>query len=195
MLIDYNQTPNITNCIEMSLGGYVVTKHQMFLRDKIKEMYQNDELTGLYNRLAFLSKITETFTKTNMKGKTITVIMQDLNGLKGINDNFGHMAGDAAIKAVAVALKESCPADSICVRVGGDEMLAILFGEHEVDNILSNIEQRLEASSKELGFKVSASTGTSVIEYEGGKDIISKAIGLADERMYENKRRYKEIHT
>ena len=195
MLIDYNQTPNITNCIEMSLGGYVVTKHQMFLRDKIKEMYQNDELTGLYNRLAFLSKITETFTKTNMKGKTITVIMQDLNGLKGINDNFGHMAGDAAIKAVAVALKESCPADSICVRAGGDEMLAILFGEHEVDKILSDIEQRLEASSKELGFKVSASTGTSVIEYEGGKDIISKAIGLADERMYENKRRYKEIHT
>lgn len=191
MLIDYNQTPNLTNCIEMSVGGYAMTRHQMFLRDKIKEMYQNDELTGLYNRLAFLSEITDMFNKIDMFGKNITVIMQDLNGLKQINDNLGHMSGDAAIKAVAVALKESCPKDAVCVRAGGDEMLALIFGDCDVDRILSDIDRRLEASSKELGFKVSASTGTSSIKYEGGKDVITKAIGIADERMYENKRKMK----
>ncbi len=192
MLIDYNQTPNITNCIEMSVGGYALTRHQMYLRDKMKEMYQNDELTGLYNRLAYLSKMTETFTNNNMNGKTITVIMQDLDGLKEINDNLGHMAGDAAIKAVATALKESCPSDSICVRAGGDEMFALIFCECDAEEIIAEINRRLEVSSKELGFKVSASMGTSSVKYDGGRDVIGKAIGLADERMYENKRKMKQ---
>ena len=190
MLIDYNQTPNQTFCFEMSIGGYVVTRYQNYLRDKIKEMYQNDALTGLYNRLAFLSKVNELFKEVD-KAKTLTVIMMDLNGLKEINDNLGHFSGDEAIKAAANALKASCPPEAICVRAGGDEMFALTTKDCDPDVICEDIKKRLEEASQELGFTVSSSIGTARAPFEGGMSVISKTIGLADERMYEMKRKIK----
>lgn len=190
MLIDYNQTPNLTNCFEMSIGGYVLNIYQKYLRDKLREMYQNDALTGLYNRMAFMDIMEETLRDGSNHGKEITVIMQDLNGLKQINDNLGHLAGDKAIMAVASALKSSCPEDAICVRGGGDEMLAFIIGKCDVESILAEIDGKLEASSRELGFAVSASSGTYTTVFEKGMDIY-KIIAVADERMYEMKRRVK----
>ena len=194
MLIDYNQTSNLTNCFEMSIGGYVLTRHQKYLRDKLSTMYQNDALTGLYNRLAFLSKIDERIQATGILGKKVNIIMLDLNDLKKINDNLGHMAGDKAIKAVATALKDSCPEEAICVRTGGDEMLALLIGDYDVDGMLPEIEKKIERSSDELGFTVSASIGTSSLPYKRGEETITKAIGLADERMYVMKRTMKNAN-
>ncbi len=190
MLIDYNQTPNLTNCFEMSIGGYVVNMYQKYLRDKVREMYQNDALTGLYNRLAFRSLIDEILSKPECIGQKITVIMLDLNNLKQINDSLGHMVGDKAIKAVATALKESCPDDALCVRAGGDELLGVVIGDCDVAQITGGIERNLENASKELGISVSASTGVYTTLYEEGMDI-GKIINIADERMYEMKRKIK----
>lgn len=190
MLIDYNQTPNLTNCFEMSIGGYVVNMYQKYLRDKVREMYQNDALTGLYNRLAFRSLIDEILSKPERIGQKITVIMMDLNNLKQINDTLGHMVGDKAIKAVATALKESCPDDALCVRAGGDELLGVIIGDCDVAQITGGIERNLENASKELGISVSASTGVYTTLYEEGMDI-GKIINIADERMYEMKRKIK----
>ena len=86
-------------------------------------MYQYDGLTNLYNRLAFLSIFNELKEEPSNIGKTMTIIMADLNGLKKINDTYGHVAGDQAIATVAKELKAACPYGSICVRYGGDEML------------------------------------------------------------------------
>ena len=190
MLIDYNQTPNLTNCFEMSIGGYVVNMYQKYLRDKVREMYQNDALTGLYNRLAFRSLIDEILSKPERIGQKITVVMMDLNNLKQINDTLGHMVGDKAIKAVATALKESCPDDALCVRAGGDELLGVIIGDCDVAQITGGIERNLENASKELGISVSASTGVYTTLYEEGMDI-GKIINIADERMYEMKRKIK----
>lgn len=191
MLIDYNQTPNLTNCFEMSVGGYVVTKYQNYLREKLQEMYQNDALTGLYNRLAFINMLSEIFSKPDTVGKKITIIVQDLNGLKQINDNLGHLSGDKAITAVATALKQSCPDNALCVRAGGDEMMALIFGDCDVDKIQEDIDNNLKEKSKELGFTVSASFGSYSTVYEESMDI-NKLIAIADERMYTMKRKTKE---
>lgn len=190
MLIDYNQTPNLTNCFEMSIGGYVVNMYQKYLRDKVREMYQNDALTGLYNRLAFRSLIDEILANPERIGQKITVVMLDLNNLKQINDTLGHMVGDKAIKAVATALKESCPEDALCVRAGGDELLGVVIGDCDVAQITGDIERNLENSSKELGISVSASAGVYTTIYEKGMDI-GKIINIADKRMYEMKRKIK----
>ena len=191
MLIDYNQTPNLTNCFEMSVGGYVVTKYQNYLREKLQEMYQNDALTGLYNRLAFINMLSEIFSKPDTVGKKITIIVMDLNGLKQINDNLGHLSGDKAITAVAHALKDSCPEEALCVRAGGDEMMALIFGDCDVDKIQEDIDNNLKEKSKELGFTVSASFGSYSTVYEESMDI-NKLIAIADERMYTMKRKTKE---
>ncbi len=189
-LIDYNRTPNLTNCFEMSFGGYVVNRHQDYLREKIRQMYQNDALTGLYNRLAFISRMEDVLKDPEVMGQKLTVIVLDLNGLKQINDNLGHLSGDAAIKAVAVALKASCPGSAICVRIGGDEMLSVIIGECDTEAIRADIEKHLASSESELGFPVSASIGTYSDVFDEKLDI-NKIIGLADERMYEMKKKVK----
>ncbi len=190
MLIDYNQTPNLTNCFEMSVGGYVVTRYQNYLRDKLREMYQIDALTGLYNRLTFLDMMSEIVSDPATVGKKITVLMLDLNGLKQINDNMGHLTGDKAIATVAEALKKACPEDALCVRAGGDEMLAIMIGDCNIDEIQAGIDAYLKERSKELGFTVAASSGSYSTIYEEGMEF-NKIIAIADERMYKMKREMK----
>ena len=190
-LVDFNQTMNLTNCFSMSLGGFVVHKYQNYLREKLREMYQNDALTGLYNRLAFISKMEEKMRDSKCIGQKATVIVMDLNGLKLINDGLGHLAGDNAIKATAESLKKACPDNALCVRTGGDEMLAFIVGDCDLDKITKDITEHLKISSRELGFTVTASIGTYETVFDNSINM-NKIIGIADERMYEMKRKMKK---
>ncbi len=186
-IVDYNQTANLTNCFGMGLGGYAIYKYQQYLREKLQKMYQNDALTGLYNRLAFMSRYEELIKKPENYGKRITIFLADLNGLKKINDTLGHLSGDKAIAAVAQALQKSVPDDAICVRIGGDEMMAFILGDHDCSHIIHDVEQYLEQVSEEFGFKVSASIGTYATTFTEEMDL-SKVIAIADAQMYEIKR-------
>ncbi len=191
-LVDYNQTQNLTNCFGMGLGGYAIYKHQQYLREKIQRMYENDALTGLYNRLAFISKYEDIIRNRKNFGKTLTIFLADLNGLKKINDSLGHLSGDKAIAAVAKALKESTPPDAICVRVGGDEMMAFILGDYDCSRVIPDINSRLEKVSEEYGFKVSASIGTYATTFNEDMDL-NRVIGMADDQMYNIKRKRDSI--
>ncbi len=190
-LIDYSKTASLTNCVSMGLGGFLILQYQNYLREEIRRMYQNDALTGLYNRVAFLNKLDELKKNEKLKGSLITVIMADLNGLKLINDTRGHAAGDQAIAAVAHALKSSCPEGTVCVRFGGDEMLAMIVGNIEGSAVIARMNDQLEKDSKLLGFEVSASIGCYAEEYEDSS-VLEKLIALADEEMYKMKKIKKE---
>lgn len=190
-LIDYTQTANLTNCFSMGIGGYVVNNYQKYLRDKLEEMYETDSLTGLYNRIAFVSKMDDMLKDRSLHGKLITIIMTDLNGLKKINDSLGHLTGDKAIAATARALKEACPGNAICVRLGGDEMLAVIIGMCDTERIISDIKDILVRRSQEYGFTVAASIGTYSTVFNESIDM-NKVISIADERMYEMKRMSKK---
>ena len=186
-LIDYSRTPSLTNCLGMGFGGYVTIRYQKYLRDKIQKMYQNDALTGLYNRLAFLAKLEELKDAPQNTGQKLTIIMTDLNGLKLINDTLGHAAGDRAIATVAKVLKAVCPAGSLCVRFGGDEMLALVPGDCNSQDIIASMEALLKKKSKELGYTVSASYGAYSTVFNEVLDL-DKIIALADEEMYKMKK-------
>ena len=190
-LINYTQTSGITNTFGMAVGGYVTNKYQKYLRDKLQEMYQTDALTGLLNRTAFLDKMVKIRETQANEGRKVNIIASDLNSLKYINDNLGHLEGDMAITAVAHALKKACPEDALCVRIGGDEMFAFFFGVYDLDKIMANVDKMLEESTKELGYTVSASMGTYTTFFDKDLDF-TEALNIADEHMYENKRRYKE---
>ena len=75
----------------------------------------------------------------------MVVIMADLDGLKYINDFFGHEDGDNAIAVCAKALKDSCPPEALCLRFGGDEMLAFICGECDPVAIVNSIADKLDA--------------------------------------------------
>ena len=114
-------------------------------------------------------------------------IMADLNGLKKINDNLGHSAGDSAIKAVATRLKDNCPEDALCLRHGGDEMVALIIGPCDPEKIKAGVDKDLLEDSKELGINVSAAIGYYVTKFDSNLDL-NKAINAADEEMYKIKK-------
>ena len=186
-LVDWSRTPSMTNCLSMGLGGFITFRYQDFLREKIMSMYQNDALTGLYNRLAFLDKYEELKSQKSHKDQTMTLIMADLNGLKQINDTRGHSAGDQAISSVARALKETCPVGSLCVRYGGDEMLALIPQEIDEGAFRKEMELRLDEYSNQYGFTISASYGSYKATMNDSLDL-DKIISIADSEMYKMKK-------
>jgi len=185
-ITEYAKTSSLTDTVNSGLGGYINMQYSRYMLGKVEEMYKTDALTGLYNRLAAHEAFETLRNDPDMQGKPLCVIMADLNKLKQINDTLGHSAGDKAIASVANALKTSCPDDSICVRFGGDEMLAFVTGEHDGNAILSEIGHKLDDKSAECGFTISASYGIYETTVSSDMDI-DGIIRQADEQMYLNK--------
>ena len=188
----YCRTANITNAISMGIGGYINSKYQQSLVVKVDDMYKKDSLTGLYNRQGFSNAFGKIVEDRNFWGKPITVIMSDLDGLKYINDNFGHAEGDNAIYTAAQVLKSACPEKAICVRFGGDELFSVIIGECDINFILKKIEVLLSEynrnSNKEYAVVASCGSNTSVLDE---KFDIKNALRIADEQMYNIKRNHR----
>ena len=185
----YSRTANVTNTISMGIGGYVNMRYQERLTEKVNEMYKKDALTGLYNRIGFNNAFELLRTNSESWGQPITVIMSDLDGLKYINDNFGHAEGDNAISAAAQALKKACPEKAICVRFGGDELFSVILGDCDIDSIIKRVELLLaeynQKSNKEYSVVASCGSNTSIFS----KDFdITNALKIADEQMYNIKK-------
>ena len=90
----------------------------------MERMYQHDSLTGLYNRAGFykeLDALTQDIPSDDSRKCLVASV--DLDGLKHINDTYGHAEGDYAITAVANALHQVSLPDKLCARFGGDEMV------------------------------------------------------------------------
>ena len=119
--------------------------------------------------------------------------MSDLDGLKYINDNFGHADGDRAIAAVADALVYACPEDSLAARFGGDELFAVVFGECDPDSIIRKIDAYLLDfnQSVDLPFTVATSSGAYVTTLNESYQML-KALKAADEKMYAVKKAKRE---
>jgi diguanylate cyclase (GGDEF)-like protein len=117
----------------------------------------------------------------------VGVIFADLNGLKGVNDNEGHVAGDRLLKDAAAALREVFSEDEI-FRAGGDEFSIIVSGVTE-DDLAKKIQEVRDVSKKYE--KVSFALGGNV---QTEKKNIRAALRKADENMYGDKKLYYEAH-
>ncbi len=91
--------------------------------EEIEYLSYHDQLTGLCNRRFYEEELKRLDTERNLP---LTIAMGDINGLKLINDSFGHQVGDEQLKKVAEVLKGCCRADDIIARIGGDEFVIIL---------------------------------------------------------------------
>jgi len=90
---------------------------------KIEFLSYHDQLTGLYNRRFYEEELRRLDTKRNLP---LAIVMGDVNGLKLVNDSFGHTSGDELLKKVAAVMLAGCRADDILARLGGDEFVLIL---------------------------------------------------------------------
>ena len=151
--------------------------------EEIKYSNYHDQLTGLYNRRFYEEELRRLDTNRNYP---MTIVMGDLNGLKLINDSFGHSMGDQLLKKVAEIITEGCRADDIIARVGGDEFVIILpkTDEQEAERIIDRINT-FASKSKIMSLSVSISFG-----YETKKTAdqnIDDIYKIAEDHMYKYK--------
>ena len=195
-ITDYCKVPQIVQTLSIGLGGFINRQFQHHLVAKIEAMYRYDSLTGLRNRLSFSKDFDHLRTAHGDKGIPLTVVMSDLDGLKTINDKFGHAAGDQAIAAVAQALRESCPSDALCVRFGGDEMIAVIPRPCDKEQLSRKIERWLDNYNmrEQNPYKVTTSIGiiTSVLRPDTDFEVL---LHEADEMMYSIKQKRKQQTT
>jgi diguanylate cyclase (GGDEF)-like protein len=93
---------------------------------QVKQQAITDGLTGLYNHVYFKNRLSEEIKLAQRKGTACSLLMLDLDHLKGINDQFGHPVGDAAIRQVALVLKTALRSGDTAARYGGEEFAVIL---------------------------------------------------------------------
>lgn len=172
------------------LGGYGIYTDITEVKNyekKLEHMSIYDALTGLYNFNYFNKKIDD-YEKSNYS--SIGIIMCDLNGLKLVNDTFGHQYGDIFLKNFADILKRSVREQDVVARIGGDEFSVILTetNKEQVEKIVKRIHANIEEFNNSLDnkmFKLSVAIGFSISDNKNKK--IEEAIKEADDVMYRNK--------
>lgn len=125
------------------------------------------------------------------KQESFALIMADINNLKYINDNAGHLAGDIIIKAAAKVLEKSIRQTDRLFRYGGDEFVIIMPGcsEEDVKKVLQRIKNNMVAwKASKPGLELTLSVGYTMSS--AGKSI-NEILALADENMYIQKKKYK----
>lgn len=93
---------------------------------RLEMLSLTDDLTGLFNRRHAMLRMAEEWSAAEKYGKALSVAMADLDHFKKINDQWGHDAGDVVLKCVATLLKQTCRAQDIICRIGGEEFFIIM---------------------------------------------------------------------
>ena len=168
------------------------------VRDKLTSINQRiflnsirDTLTGIYNHKGFKRYSEQIFKTAKAEAKKLLVMVVDLDGLKHINDNFGHLEGDNAIVQIANILNKCCLNNEICARIGGDEYVMIgcyEYSDEMVNSYLKNIETYIEKYNSQSGkpYKIGASIGV-YCDNPNEDTKFEECFSIADKLMYENK--------
>lgn len=156
---------------------------QKLAEEKMIYLSYNDQLTGLYNRRFYEEEIKRLDSAKNLP---LTIVMADVNGLKLINDSFGHVEGDKLLNKVAEIITKACRKQDIVARLSGDEFIILLpkTNSYETEEIIKNIKE-LAMKEKVGSLDISISFGyeTKYNEGERIQDIFKKA----EDRMYKKK--------
>lgn len=189
---NYYKIPQTTSILNNALGGLINLRYKRYLMKRIERISGTDVLTGLYNRRGFCSEYDRML--ENLGDEPLAVIMCDLDGLKYINDTFGHEEGDNAIHTAASALKDACPADAICTRFGGDEMMAVFPYKANGTDVRALFCKYLDEYNAKSGkpYHVAASIGI-YITAGGEKPDFEELVKKSDGLMYEEKKRRKAV--
>lgn len=169
------------------------------LTQRLDRLANTDALTGLHNRAYFHSQLElARRNRVGPAGSEFSVIMIDLNGLKAINDTYGHEAGDAMIQVAANLLSSAVRSCDVLARIGGDEfvILANDCGSENIQEIVARIQNSVQdqcvptevAGVERFEIRVSLSVGAASSDEADPAELLE----VADRRMYENKQRFYE---
>ncbi|MDF2531667.1 MAG: hypothetical protein K0Q65_1248 [Clostridia bacterium] len=151
--------------------------------EEVRYLGYHDKLTGLYNRAYFEEALVRLDEEAFMP---LGLIMADSNGLKMVNDVFGHEEGDKLLKKITKIFKSICGEHDIVARVGGDEFAVILprISPERANHIISSIKQMCNFATSDL---ISPSVALGLAIKANTAEDIRKVYKLAEDRMYNNK--------
>jgi diguanylate cyclase (GGDEF)-like protein/PAS domain S-box-containing protein len=149
-----------------------------------------DDLTGLYNRKGFFALAEHRVRLANRTGETFSIAFADLDGLKRINDEFGHQEGDRALVDAANVFRECFRESDIVARLGGDEFAMFIAeaDDSKIATIRSRIQQNLDICNSREGRHYCLSFSTGIVSVPGPKTSdLETLLAQADALMYQQK--------
>ena len=161
---------------------------------RLGNLYVQDTFSGIFNRNGFVHATNDLYHECIEKKRSIMLMFLDLDGLKDINDTFGHSTGDKAICCIADVLRESCCSGEVYCRFGGDEF--IVFGANYTTERAEDLTAVISNNIKHINdaamypFTLSASTGFVIATPKISEDIFY-FVTAADKKMYMEKKRKK----
>jgi diguanylate cyclase (GGDEF)-like protein len=172
----------IIGCIGVALD---ITERKK-TEEEIRYQAAHDGLTGLANYREFLDRLEGEVKRAERSHRSFGLLLLDLDELKKINDRFGHLAGNRALKRLARVMNEHCRTTDVAARYGGDEFALLMIdadhqmAEHVAERIANCLQQQSDAPS------LSVSIGTSV--YPGDGRTAQSLLEAADQRLYRSKK-------
>lgn len=158
--------------------------------EELRELSLTDDLTGLYNRRGFFTLAEHYFKTARRTNQSSLVIYADMDGLKQINDNFGHDEGSQAISKTADILRQTFRESDIIARLGGDEFVILAADASDgLDNVGRRLQEKLQTYNEQAdhGYALSLSLGSVGVKADAGSTI-EELVARADEAMYRHKR-------
>ena len=162
---------------------------------QLSELAVTDALTGIGNKTAYLTRVRELDAEIAAGKGSFTVAVFDMNGLKTINDNYGHEYGDKAIIDAAEALITVFGKERM-YRIGGDEFIAVLEGEEEIAGLFEKLDSAIdEANRRERKYETPLSMSKGYALYDRERDREYREVAhRADDAMYEDKAEFYKKH-
>ena len=175
-------------------GGLVQVVRDITERKQIEETLRNtslkDDLTGLFNRRGLLKQATPYFDFARRRKENLLLLFIDLDGMKKINDDFGHNEGDNALISTASILNRSFRSSDIIARLGGDEFTVLVTDLNaNKEEAIKRLNDNLKAynATEKRGIKLAFSIGVATLEPER-MTCFEELLEQADQAMYEQKR-------
>ena len=210
MVSAFNDVDGIAKCIQLGAQDYlpkplngtillakvISSLERKFFREREKELVNKlhiqattDQLTGISNRRVVFEKLESAYADLHSDNRgDFSVIMIDIDFFKSVNDTYGHSGGDEVLKAMANVLKNYISEPNIVGRIGGEEFLAVIFDQEDIESYCDNLRGEIhgiKVSYENHEISITASGGVAITSESGNaSDVINKA----DERLYDAKK-------
>ena len=196
---DFPVSSLICNTFSLTISGAIenISKLEHIRRsmDELNRLYVIDPLCGIYNRSGFINITSGRFEDCIWNKTPVMISFVDMDGLKYINDHFGHSEGDFALRKLASAIRSCCGKKSVCARIGGDEF--VIFTMEAKEDSVEDMEKRFDKALANINkvsekpYRILASIG-SVAVIPGENDTLEEIMKRADEKMYAQKKASKQ---
>jgi diguanylate cyclase (GGDEF)-like protein len=174
-----------TTAYAVMLGGSLLDQARLF--DQVRSMAVSDPLTGLSNYRRLISVLEAELDRSRRTQRPFSVVLLDMDGLKTINDHYGHLTGSRALVRLGKILRNHSRAIDTAARYGGDEFALVLpeAGADIASRVVSRVRERLSAEAEAPALSVSA--GVAAFPEDG--DTPEKLLAAADRALYRMKGR------